>query len=60
MQSRRLLSTLVTAGIVLADLGCVLLLSKADSGGFKYFSFVLAGLAAATIGLIGLGVSSRR
>ena len=60
MKSRQVLTALVIAGVVLADLGCFLVLSKSSSGGFKYFSFVLAGLAAATIGLVGVGVLSRR
>ena len=60
MQPRRILTVLIVSGVALADLGSFLVLSKHNSGGFKYFSFVLAGLVATTIGLVGLGLSSRR
>jgi hypothetical protein len=58
MKSQRVLTALVVGGVAIADAGC--LLAFTVGGGFKYLGLVPAGLAAATIGLIGIGLSGRR
>ena len=58
MASKRVLKALIVAGVGLADAGSLLIFT--NDGGLKYFGLVLAGLAAATIGLIGIGLSGRR
>jgi hypothetical protein len=50
--TQRIAFALLTSGLLMADIAAVAIL--VTPGGIKYFGFVLAGLASATIGGLGL------
>jgi len=54
MAALRIFKALLIVGLGMAGWATIAVLMRSDSGGFKYFGFVLAGLASATIGAIGV------